>query len=189
MTGKRSIRIDSFPELNIAITATFILLCPQKMKIRLLIFLLFSTGFAIGQEIAVVNFDQLKPRLSMENDTTYVVNFWATWCLPCVKEMPAFQQLHDDYANEKVKVLLISLDFVKQIDSRLIPFIEKYTLTPEVVVLNDPDANTWIDKVSPEWSGALPATLIFIKHFRKFYEQEFDYPSLKQIIDLNLTKP
>ena len=160
------------------------------MKIRLLILLLFSFYFfASAQKITVVDFEELQPRLSIENDTTYVVNFWATWCLPCVKEMPAFQQLHDEYANRKVKVLLISLDFVKHIDSRLIPFIEKYKLTPEVIVLNDPDANSWIDKVSPEWSGALPATLIFNKHFRGFFEQEFDYASLKQIIELNLVKP
>ena len=159
------------------------------MKTRLLVLLLFSSCFTFGQEISVVDFEELQPRLSFENDTTYVVNFWATWCLPCVKEMPAFQQIHDEYANEKIKVLLVSLDFVKQIDSRLIPFIEKYELTPEVIVLNDPDANAWIDKVSPDWSGALPATLIFNKHFRGFYEQGFDYTSLKQIVDLNLIKP
>ena len=159
------------------------------MKTRLLVLLFFASFFAFGQEITVVDFEELQPRLSIENDTTYVVNFWATWCLPCVKEMPAFQRLHDDYANEKVKVLLVSLDFVKQIDSRLIPFIEKYELTPEVIVLNDPDANAWIDRVSSEWSGALPATLIFNKHYRGFYEQGFDYYSLKQIVDLNLIKP
>ena len=159
------------------------------MKIRLFILLFFTTFFASGQEIEVVDFNQLQPRLTVENDTTYVVNFWATWCLPCVKEMPAFQQLHNEYANKKVKVLLVSLDFVKHIDARLIPFIEKYKLTPEVIVLNDPDANSWIDKVSPDWSGALPATLIFNKNFRSFYEQGFDYASLKQIVDLNLIKP
>lgn len=158
------------------------------MKLLLLALLLFSSGFIFAQKITVVDFDQLQPRLSIENDTTYIVNFWATWCLPCVKEMPAFQQLHDEYSNERVGVLLVSLDFVKHIDSRLIPFIEKHKLTPEVIVLNDPDANAWIDKVSPDWSGALPATLIFNRNFRGFYEQEFDYSSLKQIIDLNLVR-
>lgn len=158
------------------------------MKIPLLTLLLFSSYLTFGQNISVVDFDQLEPRLSIENDTTYIVNFWATWCLPCVREMPVFQQLHDDYADKKVKVLLVSHDFVNHIDSRLIPFIEKHKLTPEVIVLNDPDANSWIDKVSPDWTGALPATLIFNRHFRKFYEQEFDYALLKQIIDLNHVK-
>jgi thiol-disulfide isomerase/thioredoxin len=146
-------------------------------------------GVAVfSQSIQVVDFEQLQSRLELRNDTTYVVNFWATWCLPCIKEMPAFQQLHKEYASEKVKVLLVSLDFIKHIDSRLIPFIEKHQLSPEVIVLNDPDANAWIDKVSPDWSGALPATLIFNRNFRGFYEQEFNYISLKHIVDSNLVK-
>ncbi|HAH58994.1 MAG TPA: alkyl hydroperoxide reductase, partial [Bacteroidales bacterium] len=149
--------------------------------------LLFLPGIAVfSQSVPIVDFEQLQPRLQLSNDTTYIVNFWATWCLPCIKEMPAFQKIHEEYISQKVKVLLVSLDFVKHIDSRLIPFIEKHELTPEVIVLNDPDANAWIDKVSPRWSGALPATLIFNKNFREFFEQEFTYLSLKQIVESNL---
>ncbi|MDD3742627.1 MAG: TlpA disulfide reductase family protein [Lentimicrobiaceae bacterium] len=135
-----------------------------------------------------MNFEQLQPRLQINNDTTYIVNFWATWCQPCIKEMPAFEQIHQEYKSKKVKLLLVSLDFVKHIESRLIPFIEKFRLSPEIIVLNDPDANAWIEKVSPEWSGALPATLIFNKNFRGFYEQEFDYTTLKHIVELNIIK-
>lgn len=151
--------------------------------------MLFLPGIAVfSQSVPIVDFEQLQPRLQLSNDTTYIVNFWATWCLPCIKEMPAFQKIHEEYISQKVKVLLVSLDFVKHIDSRLIPFIEKHELTPEVIVLNDPDANAWIDKVSPRWSGALPATLIFNKNFREFFEQEFTYLSLKQIVESNLVK-
>lgn len=150
----------------------------------LLVFLLHPHIYA--QEITVVDFSQLQPLLEKRNDTTYVVNFWATWCLPCVKELPYFQQVHDNFSNRKVKVILISLDFEKHLQSRLIPFIEKNNLTPEVILLNDPDANSWIDKVSPEWSGALPATLIYNRHFRGFYEQSFTYNELEQIINQNI---
>ncbi|MDY0342498.1 MAG: TlpA family protein disulfide reductase [Lentimicrobium sp.] len=158
------------------------------MKNFLFVLMLLPGVAVFSQSIQVVDFEQLQSRLELRNDTTYVVNFWATWCLPCIKEMPAFQQLHKEYASEKVKVLLVSLDFIKHIDSRLIPFIEKHQLSPEVIVLNDPDANAWIDKVSPDWSGALPATLIFNRNFRGFYEQEFNYISLKHIVDSNLVK-
>lgn len=158
------------------------------MKNFLFVLMLLPGVAVFSQSIQVVDFEQLQSRLELRNDTTYVVNFWATWCLPCIKEMPAFQQLHKEYASEKVKVLLVSLDFIKHIDLRLIPFIEKHQLSPEVIVLNDPDANAWIDKVSPDWSGALPATLIFNRNFRGFYEQEFNYISLKHIVDSNLVK-
>lgn len=158
------------------------------MKNFLFVLMLLPGVAVFSQSIQVVDFEQLQSRLELRNDTTYVVNFWATWCLPCIKEMPAFQKIHEEYISQKVKVLLVSLDFVKHIDSRLIPFIEKHELTPEVIVLNDPDANAWIDKVSPRWSGALPATLIFNKNFREFFEQEFTYLSLKQIVESNLVK-
>ncbi len=139
-----------------------------------------------AQEIPVVSFGQLEPLLMQRNDTTYVVNFWATWCLPCVKEMPYFQQLHDSYAGKKVKVVLVSLDFVRQIETRLIPFIDKHNLTPEVLVLNDPDANIWIEKVSPLWSGALPATAVYNRSGFDFYERSFTYAELEEIVKQKL---
>ncbi|QYJ67538.1 TlpA disulfide reductase family protein [Flavobacterium litorale] len=113
-----------------------------------------------------------------DNDTTYVVNFWATWCVPCVKELPYFEQLNTNYKDEKVKVLLVSLDMRKMIDSKLIPFLEEKKLESEVIVMTDPDSNSWIPKIDSTWSGAIPATIIYNKNKRKFYERSFTYDEL-----------
>lgn len=142
----------------------------------------------MSQDVKVIDFAGLQPLLEVRNDTTYIINFWATWCIPCVKEIPYFQQIHDQYQHQAVKVVLVSLDFTKHIDTRLKPFILKHRLTPEVILLNEPDGNTWIDKVNPEWSGALPATLIFNRNFSGFYEKSFTYEELDQIINLNIIK-
>lgn len=157
----------------------------KNLFLLVLLVILFNPRIS-AQEIAVVDFTQLQPLLDKRNDTTYVVNFWATWCLPCIKEMPYFQQIHENFSNRKVKVILVSLDFEKQINSTLIPFIEKNRLTAEVILLNDPDANSWIDQVNPKWSGALPATVIYNKNFQGFYEQSFTYNELEQIINQNI---
>ena len=134
--------------------------------------------------IPVYDFKGFEPLLYINNDTTYVVNFWATWCKPCVAEMPYFEQLHDNYKDQKVKVLLVSLDFSTQIEKKLIPFIEKRQLKPEVIVLDDPDANGWIDKVDPKWSGAIPATIIFKGDKRGFFEQSFEsYEDLVAVME------
>lgn len=98
--------------------------------------------------------------LNKEDDLTYVVNFWATWCKPCVKELPAFEELNTTYKDKKVKVVLASLDFPEKLESHVIPFVAKRNLQSEVVLLDDSDANYWIPAVSKEWSGAIPATLI-----------------------------
>lgn len=125
-------------------------------------------------ELTIVDYEGLAPLLHKNNDTTYVVNFWATWCGPCVKELPYFEQLNEEGAPQKIKVILVSLDFSKQYKTKLIPFLKKHQLSSQVVVLNDPDSNVWIDKISPDWSGAIPATLVFKGEKREFYEQSFE---------------
>ncbi|HLO91714.1 MAG TPA: TlpA disulfide reductase family protein [Lentimicrobium sp.] len=132
--------------------------------------------------IKVVNYAGLKPLLERKNDTTYIVNFWATWCAPCIRELPYFQKIQDKFKDQKVKVLLVSLDFEKHIDTKLVPFIKKNNLTPEVVVLSDPASNEWIDKIDPSWSGALPVTLFVTKNDRRFFEKEFTYEEIRKVI-------
>lgn len=131
-------------------------------------------------EIATYNYESLKPLLEKNDDKTYVVNFWATWCAPCVKELPAFEKLQADYKAQNVEVLLVSLDFPTQVQSHLIPFIKDKKLKSKVVLLDDPDQNTWIPKINEKWSGAIPATLIYNKDKRSFYEQSFHFEQLEQ---------
>ncbi len=133
--------------------------------------------------IPVLDFSELEQAyLQVDTDTTYVVNFWATWCKPCVKELPAFEQLREAHQNDNLKVVLVSLDFPEKLKSGVIPFVEKRGIESEVVLLDDPDANSWIPKVSEKWSGAIPATVIVTKEGSKFYERSFTYEELEQEI-------
>ncbi len=140
-------------------------------------------GIAFGKtltaQVPVVDFEGFQPYLQKNTDTTYVVNFWATWCKPCVKELPAFEKLNRVYGDRKVKVLLVSLDFIKYYDTKLIPFINEKNLESDILLLNDPRSNRWIDKVSPKWSGAIPATVIYRGDKRSFYEKSFTYEELE----------
>ena len=131
-----------------------------------------------NETIEVYNFSELENLLHTNDDRTYVVNFWATWCKPCVEEMPYFQELHDTYSGKNLKVLLVSLDLPADLHTKLKPFVEKYKLTAQVVLLDDPDENKWIPKVDESWSGALPATLIYNKNKRAFYERTFTKETL-----------
>ena len=140
---------------------------------------LVSTITADGMTLKVCNFEALEPLLSDSGDTIFVVNFWATWCAPCVKELPHFERLGRAYERARVKVLLVNLDFRKHIKTKLIPFLREHEIRSEVVVLDDPDANSWIDRVSTSWSGAIPATLIYRGRERSFYEHSFTYEQLE----------
>ncbi len=132
-----------------------------------------------GITVNSYNFNDLAPMLNQQNDTTYVVNFWATWCKPCIEELPSFEKLHTNFKNQKVKVLLVSLDLPRQVETNLIPYIKKKQLQSKVVHLKDPDMNAWINKVDLQWSGAIPATVIYKGNKRKFYEQTFTYEQLQ----------
>jgi thiol-disulfide isomerase/thioredoxin len=132
--------------------------------------------------ITTSDFHGFEHFLHFQNDSVYVINFWATWCVPCRKELPEFEKITDQYKNEKVKVLLVSLDFASQINQSLIPFLNNNHITAEVILLNDPNSNAWIDKVDPSWSGSIPATLIYKRNNRQFFEKELDYKSLDQTI-------
>ena len=126
------------------------------------------------QDIEIYNnFDDLEYIFEYSNDTTYLINFWATWCGPCVKEMPYIESLKEEYASEDFEIILVSLDFKKQIQSRLIPYLNKNNIQSKVVLLLDDKANDWIDKVDKNWTGAIPITLIYNKSKRLFFETEF----------------
>jgi hypothetical protein len=90
--------------------------------------------------------------------------------------------LSEELKSEKVQFLFVSLDFRKNLESGVIPFIKSRGIRDRVVMLHDPDADQWIPQVSQEWSGAIPATLVFKGERRAFYEKMLHYDELKTII-------
>ncbi len=142
-----------------------------------LLFLFLNFGYIFSLQAqeyqSFESFDALKAYAFKDNDTTYIINFWATWCGPCVKELPYFESVYRTHASDKVKLILVSLDFLNKIESHFIPFLNEHHLSGEVWLLKDRRFNKWIDEVDPSWSGAIPVTLLIKSGFRKFQEGEF----------------
>lgn len=128
----------------------------------------------------VYDFGSFEPMLNRDDGTTYIINFWATWCKPCIEELPYFEQVNSEYQNQNVKVILVSLDMPGMWKTRLEPFVEKKGLKSEVVILDDPKQNVWIPKVSEDWGGGIPATVIYNGEKRSFYERGFTYEELTE---------
>lgn len=156
-------------------------MCFNKSFIKFCLFFLLIFGNKLfAQNIAIYKIDNLTQRIFNNSDTTYVVNFWATWCKPCVAELPEFEKLHINYSSKKVKVLLVCMDFKEELEKRVKPFIEKTKYTCEVVLLDEVNGNDFINKIETSWSGAIPATLITKKNksINDFIEKKVTYDFL-----------
>ena len=127
---------------------------------------------------------QLDSILNLNDDTTRVINFWATWCRPCVAELPVFFEKEHSIDNKSVKFIYISLDFKRERTSALRRFINTRHLHNTILLLDEPDYNSWIDAVDPSWQGSIPATLVINGHqrIRRFHEGELDAEGLEKIL-------
>lgn len=158
-----------------------------KMKVK------FFSGFIIifftlqvrAQNYSVKSFGEVDSFLNNTNDTLYVINFWATWCKPCIEELPGFEKLNALSADRNIKVILISLDSETNRKRSLEPFLERNKLTSEIWVMPDKKPIDWIDKINPAWQGSIPATYMFnnAKNISEFQEQPFTYEELKAKIN------
>lgn len=152
--------------------------------ISTLLFLIIISSCCAAQ-VAVLKITDLEKRIKNNSDTIYIVNFWATWCVPCIKELPDFDSIHTEYKNSKVKVLLVSMDFKEDLKTKLLPFIRTKKIKSEVLLLDEVNGNYFIPKVSEQWTGAIPATLIINnqKKIQHFFETKLNYEFLKTEID------
>ena len=161
------------------------------MKARILFLFLFTFSFynSVNAQdlITFKTFDELNTYIKENNSKPLVVNFWATWCAPCVKELPYFEKLNQE--NPNVKVILVSLDFEKQVESKLIPFLKKKKIISTSIYLADKDYNSWLPKIDKNWSGSIPATVIFNQDKKIFVEQDFsNYEELNTFVNQSITK-
>ncbi|MDP2187170.1 MAG: TlpA disulfide reductase family protein [Sphingobacteriaceae bacterium] len=148
----------------------------------LFLLLLLSTSVLQAQNIPIIKQADLYALLAKRDDTLRVVNFWATWCGPCVQELPHFEKLQRNHHDKPLKVILVSLDFPSQLQKRVVPFVKKRKLTATVLLLDGGDPNQWIDRVEPRWSGSIPATLFLYKGKRLFYEGQLSEADLYKYV-------
>jgi thiol-disulfide isomerase/thioredoxin len=150
-------------------------------KLFLLIALLSSTVVTLAQEVNLVTYQQLnKEVISKSSDKLQIINFWATWCGPCIKEIPYFEEAGK---KDGIDVYLVSLDFPDELQ-KVKKFVVKKGLKSRIMLMNEKDYDAYIRKINLEWSGAIPATLFIDSSGNQyFHEGEFNRSELLEAIN------
>ena len=139
----------------------------------------------VDHKVIVVNFAKLEAILHKNDNKLYVVNFWATWCRPCVMELPDFMEVNKLYhQHPDFKMILVSLDLAKEAESSVQPFLVKNKMDVDVYLLDDNKRmNQWIPAIDSKWSGAIPATVFYRNGVKlEFKESKMEKSELIKII-------
>jgi thiol-disulfide isomerase/thioredoxin len=148
-------------------------------KLLFILFTVCSLQSLQAQEIRKLKIDQLMKMIDTAS-TPLVINFFATWCGPCIREIPWFEK-HIAASNKKVKLLLVSIDFADDYPRAITMFIKKQAFKSQVVWLNETDADIFCPPVDKSWDGAIPVTLMVnnSKKYRQFYGQQLPEEKFK----------
>lgn len=144
-------------------------------------FVLLGAEQLSGQSIEVISFDKLEELLNKEVDKVRIINFWATFCAPCIKEMPQFEEARTKFLDSGVEIYLVSVDFVEDI-RKVKKFVSKKGIKNTVLLLDEIDHNSWIDKVDNRWSGAIPTTLFIDNKEQVIIERQLEKGELNEIV-------
>jgi thiol-disulfide isomerase/thioredoxin len=158
---------------------------PKTMRVlSSLTFLLFICLSANAQQAEQIKLKDLQQLMRNPSDKVQVINFWATWCAPCVKEIPLFEKLNEE--NKGVEVTLVSMDYdLDPNPEKVHRFMTRKNLKSKVVILAEQNPSSWVGKIDKSWSGTLPATLIINTQNgkRKFIGKELHEGDLEKLIE------
>ncbi len=129
----------------------------------LLSFLLFLIATASHAAVSVIPADAstVKKVIAAQKGHVVLVNFWATWCGPCVAEFPAIVQVSRRYRSRGLVTLAVTADSKKDLQAKVLPFLVKSGVTFPVYLEKSVDPEDFITAFDPSWQGDLPRTFIY----------------------------
>jgi thiol-disulfide isomerase/thioredoxin len=147
------------------------------------LFIGLAIANTFSQEIKSVKIIDLEKTIR-ESKIPLIINFWATFCKPCVAEIPYFQQEVKKHQSDSIQLILVSLDLKDYFPAKIKSFATKMKFNAPIAWLNETNADYFCPKIDSSWSGAIPSSL-FINNktgYRKFYEEQLSEKKLQQEI-------
>lgn len=142
------------------------------MKKTILLLLVVLSAMCSLAQVKKIKITDLEAHIQ-NSDHPLVISFWATWCAPCVEEIPWLQEGVAKFADQKVELVLVSLDFPKDYPKSIDAFIKKKNFRATFYWLDETNADYFCPKIHPRWEGGIPATL-FVNNktgYRRFFDR------------------
>jgi len=136
-----------------------------------------------SQQVKSIKITELEETIK-ESKTHLIVNFWATFCVPCLQEIPYFQEITNQYKSKNVSLIFVSLDMKEAYPVKVNDMAKKLKLVYPVVWLNETNADYFCPKVDTSWTGGMPSSL-FVNNatgYHKFFEEPLSKEKLESEI-------
>ena len=154
-----------------------------NMKAFFAIAFLFFISVVHSQQVKSVKITELEKTIK-ESKTPLIVNFWATFCVPCLQEIPYFQEMTEQYKEKNVSLVFVSLDMKEAYPVKVNDMAKKLKLSSPVVWLNETNADYFCPKIDTSWTGGMPSSL-FVNNatrYHKFFEEPLSKERLEKEI-------
>ena len=147
----------------------------KNMKILFVVFFIAVSALAAqSQGIAKLKITDIEKYMNSKTGEVLVLNFWATFCKPCVAEIPGFIKTTHKYKDQKVKLMLVSVDLPSFYPKKIAAFAAKNNFNTNIAWLDETNADYFCPMIDKSWSGSIPATIIVNSKagYKKFFEEE-----------------
>lgn len=157
----------------------------QKFFFAVIVLFFSNAGLTVSQEIyplsTTAQLDSLK---NLYTGKVILINIWASWCVPCVKEFPDLIKLYSDYKDKGFELIFISVDETSEIKTRVMPFLKKQKVEFDTYYNKFSNFEELINYIDPNWEGAIPATYIYNKKgkLKKIIIGQTEYSEVEKII-------
>jgi thiol-disulfide isomerase/thioredoxin len=158
------------------------------MKTFLLFAFLFFAIIVHSQQVRSVRITELEKTIK-QSKAPLIVNFWATFCVPCLQEIPYFQEIVNQYKSNDVSLVFVSLDMKEAYPVKVNNMARKLNLTYPVVWLNETNADYFCPRIDTSWTGGMPSSL-FVNNatgYHKFFEEPLSKEKLEKEIQVMLS--